>query len=211
MGVASARIDIKQAAGRAETLLERYAEPLTALHVAPRELAGPFLALAWRKVIENSAHDSICGCSIDPVVGQVLVRFAEAEQIGDGTLPPRCRCGRRLRCPRGAVAVVNPSPAPRTGLGRGRAAGARGVEVGRARAARRKPRRHPGAPPQGADPVRRVAARRRGRRPVPSLPRSRGVRPRMERLPDRWPHDDARGRHAIPTPRGWTWTGCVPR
>ena len=40
MGVASARIDIKQAAGRAETLLERYAEPLTALHVARERVAG---------------------------------------------------------------------------------------------------------------------------------------------------------------------------
>ncbi|MEO6059102.1 MAG: alpha-mannosidase, partial [Candidatus Limnocylindria bacterium] len=79
MGVASARIDIKQAAGRAETLLERYAEPLTALHVAPDEWPSAFLRLAWGKVIENSAHDSICGCSIDPVVRQVLVRFAEAE------------------------------------------------------------------------------------------------------------------------------------
>ena len=82
MGVASARIDIKQAAGRAETLLERYSEPLSALHVAPDSWPAPFLALAWRKVVENSAHDSICGCSIDPVVSQVLVRFAEAEQIG---------------------------------------------------------------------------------------------------------------------------------
>ena len=54
MGVASARIDIKQAAGRAETLLERYAEPLSALHVAPERWPAPFLALAWRKVVENT-------------------------------------------------------------------------------------------------------------------------------------------------------------
>ena len=35
-------------------------------------------------VVDNSAHDSICGCSHDAVVAQVLVRFAEAEQIGRG-------------------------------------------------------------------------------------------------------------------------------
>ncbi|MEP7082164.1 MAG: alpha-mannosidase [Chloroflexota bacterium] len=115
MGVASARIDIKQAAGRAETLLERYAEPLTALHVADDAWPEPFLRLAWRKVVENSAHDSICGCSVDPVVDQVLVRFAEAEQIA-GTLARRAAAAVATNVPRGAVTVLNPTPAPRSGL-----------------------------------------------------------------------------------------------
>jgi mannosylglycerate hydrolase len=115
MGVASARIDIKQAAGRAETLLERYAEPLTALHVAPDSWPEPFLALAWGKVIENSAHDSICGCSIDPVVDQVLVRFGEAEQIAS-TLTRRAALAVAGSTPRAAVAVLNPTPAPRAAL-----------------------------------------------------------------------------------------------
>ena len=115
MGVASARIDIKRAAGRAETLLERYAEPLTALHVAADAWPEPFLRLAWRKVVENSAHDSICGCSVDPVVAQVLVRFAEAQQIA-GTLARRAAATVALAVPRGAVAVLNPTPATRSGL-----------------------------------------------------------------------------------------------
>ncbi len=115
MGVASARIDIKQAAGRAETLLERYAEPLTALHVAPAGWPAPFLHVAWGKVIENSAHDSICGCSIDPVVDQVLVRFAEAEQIA-GTLTRRAAGAVAATVERGAIVVLNPTPAPRDGL-----------------------------------------------------------------------------------------------
>jgi alpha-mannosidase len=115
MGVASARIDIKQAAGRAETLLERYAEPLTALHVSADAWPGAFLDLAWGKVIENSAHDSICGCSIDPVVDQVLVRFSEAEQIAM-TLTRRAALAAAGAIPRGSVAVLNPSPAPRAAL-----------------------------------------------------------------------------------------------
>ena len=115
MGVASARIDIKQAAGRAETLLERYAEPISALHLAAETWPAPFLALAWRKVIENSAHDSICGCSVDPVVSQVLVRFAEAEQIA-ATLARRAGTAIASGVPRGSVAVINPSPSARTGL-----------------------------------------------------------------------------------------------
>lgn len=113
MGVTSARIDIKQAAARAERRLERYAEPLMALHGA----AWPdrLLELAWRKVIENSAHDSICGCSDDAVVRQVLVRFEEATQIADGVTGQALRdIGSRV--PRGAWATVNPSPVPRTAL-----------------------------------------------------------------------------------------------
>jgi len=115
MGVASARIDIKQAAGRAERWLERYAEPLTALHVAPDAWPGAFLSLAWHKVVENSAHDSICGCSIDPVVDQVLVRFAEAEQIGT-TLARRASLAVAAGVPRGATTVLNPSPVARSGV-----------------------------------------------------------------------------------------------
>jgi len=115
MGVASARIDIKQAAGRAETLLERYAEPLTALHVTADAWPTEFLELAWGRVIENSAHDSICGCSVDPVVDQVLVRFAEAEQIAS-TLARRAAVAVATTVPRGAIAVLNPTPAPRAGL-----------------------------------------------------------------------------------------------
>jgi alpha-mannosidase len=115
MGVASARIDLKQAAGRAETMLERYAEPLMALHVEAESWPEPFLRLAWSKVIENSAHDSICGCSIDPVVAQVLVRFAEAEQIAS-TLARRTALAVSAAAPRGSMAVLNPTPAQRHGV-----------------------------------------------------------------------------------------------
>ncbi len=115
MGVASARIDIKRAAGRAETLLERYAEPLTALHVPPDAWPNAFLDLAWGRVIQNSAHDSICGCSVDAVVDQVLVRFAEAEQIGS-TLARRAAAAVATTVPRGYLAILNPSPVARSGL-----------------------------------------------------------------------------------------------
>ena len=115
MGVASARIDIKRAAGRAETLLERYAEPLSALHLAPEAWPAPFLSLAWRRVVENSAHDSICGCSVDAVSAQVLVRYAEAEQIGRG-LARRTTAAIAGAVPRGALTVVNPTPTERSGM-----------------------------------------------------------------------------------------------
>jgi mannosylglycerate hydrolase len=111
MNVTSARIDIKQAAAGAERILERLAEPLAALHGGP--WPARLLELAWRRVIDNSAHDSICGCSRDDVVDQVLTRFAEAAQIGRGIVSAALRpiTGRTAR---GSVAIVNPSPFPRT-------------------------------------------------------------------------------------------------
>jgi hypothetical protein len=78
-GVVSARIDLKAACSRAERWLERYAEPLQALYGDGRP--EPFLREAWTRMFQNAAHDSICGCSADEVSAQVLVRYAEAEQI----------------------------------------------------------------------------------------------------------------------------------
>ena len=113
MGVTSTRIEIKAACGRAERLLERYAEPLQALH--GDGWPADYLRLAWDRVIANSAHDSICGCSVDPVADQVLVRFYEAQQIADGLTRRVARHVAR-NAPRDAAVVMNPSPHERSGL-----------------------------------------------------------------------------------------------
>jgi alpha-mannosidase len=80
-----------------------------------KEWPEPFLALAWSRMFQNSAHDSICGCSADEVSAQVLVRYAEAEQIGR-ELSERALRRIAAKVPRGAFAVVNPSPRERTAL-----------------------------------------------------------------------------------------------
>jgi hypothetical protein len=81
MGVTSNRVDVKVAAARAEYLLERRAEPLTALFAPESSWPKELLDLAWLEVIRNSAHDSICACSVDEVVDAVLHRFHEASSI----------------------------------------------------------------------------------------------------------------------------------
>ena len=111
-GCVSARIDLKRAAAHAERALERYAEPLQALY---GEGAEPFLREAWTLVLQNAAHDSICGCSADEVSAQVLVRYAEAEQIGHG-LARRAVDRIGAAAPQGTVVVVNPSPQVRSDL-----------------------------------------------------------------------------------------------
>jgi mannosylglycerate hydrolase len=112
-GVVSARIDLKAACGRAERWLERYAEPLQTLYGGDQP--EPFLAQAWTRMFQNSAHDSICGCSADEVSAHVLVRYAEAEQIGR-ELAERAVARIAADVPREAFAVVNPSPRERCDL-----------------------------------------------------------------------------------------------
>ncbi|HEX2038538.1 MAG TPA: hypothetical protein VHF47_02275 [Acidimicrobiales bacterium] len=113
MGVASNRVDVKQAAARAERALERRAEPLAALFLSrwPQRLFD----LAWREVIRNAAHDSVCACSSDETVAAVLHRYGEARQIAEG-LAERAltSVGRSMRD--AGVVVVNPSARPRGGL-----------------------------------------------------------------------------------------------
>jgi len=113
MGVISARVGLKAACARAERLLARYAEPLQALHGSgwPEE----FLELGWRRLVESSGHDSITGCGADAVADHVAVRLGEAAQIGSG-LAERIAAEVAAGVPRGAVAVLNPSPFARAGL-----------------------------------------------------------------------------------------------
>ena len=84
MGVGSNRVDVKQAAARAERALERVAEPMSALFLPADRWPGALLDAAWLEVIRNSAHDSICACSVDEVCDAVLHRFAEATHVAHG-------------------------------------------------------------------------------------------------------------------------------
>ena len=115
MGVASNRVDVKQAASRAERSLEQLAEPLSALFLPAGRWPGAFLDLDWTLVIRNSAHDSICACSADDVVDAVLHRYAEARHIGQGLTDQALQAiGRSMALP-GPV-VVNPSARQRGGM-----------------------------------------------------------------------------------------------
>ena len=87
-GVYATRLYIKQNNHRIETLLERYAEPLTAAswlmeRDADKNHLPPLLWTAWRWLIKNHPHDDIYGCSIDQVHEEMGFRFSQAEQIAN--------------------------------------------------------------------------------------------------------------------------------
>ncbi len=83
-GVYSARMYLKQLNERAQTTLEKYAEPLSAFAWLTGE-TYPMEPLwhSWTWLIKNHPHDSICGCSIDAVHEQMLTRFAWSKEIAD--------------------------------------------------------------------------------------------------------------------------------
>lgn len=82
LGCFSSRMYLKQRNAETQTLLERLAEPLAAM---ARLLGAPswqsVLWHAWRSVLQNHAHDSICGCSVDPVHDEMVARYRQAAQM----------------------------------------------------------------------------------------------------------------------------------
>jgi mannosylglycerate hydrolase len=83
-GTLSSRMYLKQGNERSQTWLERYAEPLSSI-AWMHGMKYPWgeLDYAWRMLMENHAHDSICGCSIDQVHKEMVNRFEQVDQIGE--------------------------------------------------------------------------------------------------------------------------------
>ena len=123
-GVWSTRSWIKLENRRAEAALGGWAEPFAALgrcHGLADE--RPALRLAWKDLLKNQAHDSICGCSRDEVHEQMRIRFDTARELAEQTAT---RCLEQLAglgpdriSPRSDafdLLVANPSPRTRTDL-----------------------------------------------------------------------------------------------
>jgi alpha-mannosidase len=124
MGVASNRVDVHQACAAAERAIERRAEPLSALLLPAEDHPDALLDLAWRRLVLNAAHDSSCACSHDEVVDEVLVRYHDARQIGEGlTRDALHQLALRVQAPAASTIVVNPTTVERGGLVEARVTG----------------------------------------------------------------------------------------
>ncbi|WP_369191707.1 alpha-mannosidase [Streptomyces sp. R08] len=76
-GVLSVRLGLKQRMAVAERTID-HAERVNAQW--SRRDDSPFLDLAWHKIIESTAHDSVVGSGTDETCDQVAARLAEAAQ-----------------------------------------------------------------------------------------------------------------------------------
>lgn len=88
-GVLSTRMWIKQRNGYLQNLLSYWAEPFPAwAALAEGDVSAGWSQAqvvwqAWRYLLENHPHDSICGCGIDQVHREMATRFDWAEQIAE--------------------------------------------------------------------------------------------------------------------------------
>ncbi|MEO8377758.1 MAG: glycoside hydrolase family 38 C-terminal domain-containing protein, partial [Candidatus Sumerlaeota bacterium] len=84
-GVLSSRVWIKQQNAACQNALCMWVEPLAAF--ANRSVGQPipqsFIDLAWKYLLQNHPHDSICGCSIDQVHEDMKYRFSQCAQISE--------------------------------------------------------------------------------------------------------------------------------
>lgn len=123
-GVLSTRMYLKQRNARLELLLSRVVEPLwvMASTAGARYPAIPILA-AWKHLLRNHPHDSICGCSIDRVHRDMAYRFDQAEDIAEAlledgleTLSANVRASFDEERDEIAILVANPSQLERGGV-----------------------------------------------------------------------------------------------
>jgi alpha-mannosidase len=83
-GVFSSRLYLKQENTLSQILLQYYAEPLaTFAWILGYEYPYDLLLKAWKYLIQNHAHDSICGTCIDEVHRENFLKFSWVKQIAE--------------------------------------------------------------------------------------------------------------------------------
>jgi len=81
-GVTSARMHLKQLNLNTSAMLEKYVEPLCTLAWLHGARYPEYeIELAWRLMLQNQAHDSICGTGVDVLHKENEVRFLQAREI----------------------------------------------------------------------------------------------------------------------------------
>ncbi|SKC36437.1 glycoside hydrolase family 38 N-terminal domain-containing protein [Maledivibacter halophilus] len=90
--MASTRMYQKKENRKVEVLLEKYVEPIVTLAWLngakyPKELINQ----SWKYLIQNQAHDSICGCCTDEVHKEIDQRFIDCKNIGETLLNSHAR------------------------------------------------------------------------------------------------------------------------
>ncbi|MFJ2651461.1 alpha-mannosidase [Streptomyces sp. NPDC087420] len=109
-GVLSVRLGLKQRMAVAERTID-HAERMNALW--SRRDDTPFLSLAWHKIIESAAHDSVVGSGTDETCDQVDARLAEAAQAARAVRDAALAEAAAL-VPSDGHLVANPLPFART-------------------------------------------------------------------------------------------------
>jgi alpha-mannosidase len=81
----SARMFLKQKNFDAERWVQFYAEPFNSFAgILGKDIKDYYLENAWEKIVQNSAHDSIGGCSLDEIHDDMMNRYKQSIEISRG-------------------------------------------------------------------------------------------------------------------------------
>lgn len=87
VNTASARVYLKQMNQEGQALLEKVAEPLaTVAQLLGHEYPHHLFTYAWKTLMQNHPHDSICGCSVDEVHSEMVMRFAKSKHVTEALI-----------------------------------------------------------------------------------------------------------------------------
>jgi alpha-mannosidase len=121
--VISARTRIKRANARNEVNLQRWAEPWSAIgSLAGGEYLKTALDRAWKMLLKNHPHDTICGAGVDQMEKDFLYRADQIDLISQGVSRRGMQAvqiqidNSDLTAKDSVLTVFNPSPFPRSGV-----------------------------------------------------------------------------------------------
>jgi len=81
----SARMYLKQKNFEAERWIQFYAEPFNLFsRLLGRDINDNYPEIAWDLIVQNSAHDSIGGCSLDEIHEDMMSRYKQSIEISKG-------------------------------------------------------------------------------------------------------------------------------
>ncbi|MWV46188.1 alpha-mannosidase [Paenibacillus sp. HJL G12] len=87
VNTASARVYLKQMNQHGQAILEKVAEPLASYaRLAGQEYPHDMFTYAWKTLMQNHPHDSICGCSVDEVHSEMVTRFAKSRNVAESII-----------------------------------------------------------------------------------------------------------------------------
>ncbi|UCH35960.1 MAG: hypothetical protein JSV65_06295 [Armatimonadota bacterium] len=119
--VIESRTRTKRANAQTETLLQRKAEPFAALAwTLGAEYLKPAFDVAWRYLLKNHPHDTICGAGIDQMEKDMWHRFEQCQIISEGLMRRGLQDIQKrinnddIDVSEAVLTVFNPSPFPRS-------------------------------------------------------------------------------------------------
>ncbi|SMF88249.1 alpha-mannosidase [Paenibacillus uliginis N3/975] len=84
VNTASARVYLKQMNQTGQSILEKVAEPLASFaSLVGQEYPHHLFTYAWKTLMQNHPHDSICGCSVDEVHREMVTRFDKSRHVAE--------------------------------------------------------------------------------------------------------------------------------